>query len=286
MDPTFSPKRVKLAPSGAQIEGTSSSVIDLQESIVDRETDRRDRRLNKGTENYDEEDGASAISKNINAFVDLELRKYINDHAYELDLDDPDKFREDMVKTFLSRRKLIENDPIYRFVQHVAGTLGDRIDTLYYHDEDTQTEEMMNSFKKYTKEVAEGRATSVTSEMLTKMFDNPEISGRVRMKPVLIQAKDRVMLALGEKRGCDHLEDKFHDLIENPKLMVRIAELVGYEIMKNRQLDPSRTYKTVDYRRVRENYTNAFVTLLAALKKTGKIRVSFGRFRSKRRCDW
>lgn len=286
MDPIYKPKRVKLAPSGAQIEGTSSSVIDLQENVADRKQDERNRRLNKGTDKYDEEDGASAISKNINAFIDLELRKYINNHAYELDLDDPDAFREQIVKTFLSRRKLIENDPIYRFVQHVAGTLGDHMETLYYHDEDTQTEELMNSFKKYATEVAEGRATSVTSDMLEKMFDNPEISGRVRMKPVLIQAKDRVLLAIGEKRGCEHLEDKFHDLIEDPKLMVRLAELVGYEIMKNRQLDPSRTYKTVDYSRVQQNYANAFITLLAALKKKGLVRVSFGRYRPNKRCDW
>lgn len=306
MDYQFRPENV-----GAKIMGTSEHAVKFQEfpkwkptanNGIDgwqqfntagnpiEGTWQQQKPKNTVTDHFDTlDEAAGVINQNIEEFLDIELRKYILQHAAELGVRDSDAYRRDLIETILHRNRVLHDEPLYKFCYQVAGTLGETIESVIYSQTKMHTT-VRELVRVYANDVAKGvRRSELSPFEFDEMLQDEQLTGRIRMKPELEQAHRTVMSDLRSKRGAEKLPS-FDKLIrhKNPDVLVRLAEATGYQMMTFRQLDKRRTYLDRDYNRVKNAYARAIVDLVGLLVREKVMENPFKKRRYSRtsRCDF
>ena len=217
---------------------------------------------------FDPPTDAQWMMYNCREYLNLEQEKVLLDHAeeYHLSLDDINRLQNDLLRKILGRREHILNDPLYLFLQHVAGTMGnthvedlyvtdegsraERIQVLYeqliersrigtssaralqyrlnYNREDTALERQDNIRRHAKAELDQTAPVPLTTPTLLAMVRDINISGRIMMKPNVFQATQKLMTELSQKRGCNALgKMHFMDLLLQYKDEPRLATIMG-----------------------------------------------------------
>ena len=256
---------------------------------------------------YDAPTDEQWMMYNCQEFLKLEQEKVLLDHAkdYHLSLQEINDLQNDLLQKILGRREHILNDPLYLFLQHVAGTMGNtHVEDLYVTDEGSRAERIRvlnDQLKQSKKQPGFGRAAedpalerhdnirrhakaeldrtapvSITTPTLLGMVRDVNISGRIMMKPNVFQATQKLMTELSQKRGCRELgKMQFMDVLQRykdePRLATIVGEITAYNIMIAHQLDPRRDYKVIDYNRVMRNADDAWTRLVLLLREMGVV---------------
>lgn len=256
---------------------------------------------------YDAPTDEQWMMYNCQEFLKLEQEKVLLDHAkdYHLSLQEINDLQNDLLQKILGRREHILNDPLYLFLQHVAGTMGNtHVEDLYVTDEGSRAERIRvlnDQLKQSKKQPGFGRAVedpalerhdnirrhakaeldrtapvSITTPTLLGMVRDVNISGRIMMKPNVFQATQKLMTELSQKRGCRELgKMQFMDVLQRykdePRLATIVGEITAYNIMIAHQLDPRRDYKVIDYNRVMRNADDAWTRLVLLLREMGVV---------------
>lgn len=256
---------------------------------------------------YDAPTDEQWMMYNCQEFLKLEQEKVLLDHAkdYHLSLQEINDLQNDLLQKILGRREHILNDPLYLFLQHVAGTMGNtRVEDLYDTDERSSAErirvlndqlkksrnrqdfesvaqdpalERHDNIRRHAKaELDRTAPVSINTPTLLSMVRDVNISGRIMMKPNVFQATQVLMTELSQKRGCReigkmHFMDVLQRYKDEPRLATIMGEITAYNIMIAHQLDPRRDYKVIDYNRVMRNVDDAWTRLVLLLREMGVV---------------
>jgi len=234
-----------------------------------------------------ESTASAAVQHNIEAWVDYELTKYMLDHAREYNLAPAQvgAFKTHVLKFIRTRRRHIDQDDGYRFLVHVAGTTGVQVNSLIGNRDrsddaverllldpdklETERQKVRAAIKKHAEMVAKNHTTALNADVLIGMLEDLEISGVLRFTPAVAQARDKVLVDLSLKRGGEEAtrgdDMGFGRMVKTTRTRVKLAELVGYQMLLFDQLAPRRAFKTVDYVRIRANHGAAWVSLMVLL---------------------
>lgn len=223
---------------------------------------------------------------NISRYMDGEILKYAVDHALELGFtaETIKPYEDALIKMMITRNDLLNREPNFMFLTEMAGCLRAKVETLYESLTAVQTRTLRSNIKKIASDIAEGRATGYESKDIEMMMDQYDISGHIREVPKVTSAKNKVMLELKQKRGCQHVKP-FDVLVNIPEIRSFLAELCAYQVMLWNQLDAKRDYKASDYRRVLDMHKDTWTRFLVIISKTtgtgvGEVRYQVGRVRS------
>ena len=134
---------------------------------------------------------------------------------------------------------------------------------------ETERQKVRAAIKKHAEMVAKNHTTALNADVLIGMLEDLEISGVLRFTPAVAQARDKVLVDLSMKRGGGAVtmgdDMGFRQMVKNTRTRVKLAELVGYQMLLFDQLAPRRAFKTVDYVRIRANHDAAWVALVVLL---------------------
>ena len=256
---------------------------------------------------YDDSAGlGSKTMKNIDDWIHYELSVYMLKHAraYNFSPEETKRFQEHVLKFVRRRRSIMYHAPRYVFLVHVAGTVNRPvnhfIDNLAKQDkwadieavtidrgdgntttttkkqptgEDETLRNLRARLKTHAENVAQQKGSALDPDDLIRALEDLEISGVLRYTPQLAQARDKVLVDLSGKRdGARLTQGKdmgFHTLIEDKRVLVKLAELVGYQVLMFDQLAPRRAYKEIDYARISSKHNAAWTALLVLLGQVG-----------------
>jgi hypothetical protein len=224
---------------------------------------------------------------NIDAWIEYELTKYMLNHAreYNLSQDDVQTFKQHVLNFVRRRRRCIDTNDEYRFLVHVAGTTGARVNSLIGNRDrsddsierllldpeklETERQKVRAAITKHAEMVAKNQTTALNADILVAMLEDLEISGVLRFTPEVVQARDKVLVDLSLKRGGDEVtkgrDMGFREIVRGTKTRVKLAELVGYQMLLFDQLAPRRAFKTADYGRISAKHDAAWVALMVLL---------------------
>ena len=199
-------------------------------------------RLGNGEWTFPHPDEVMWMQYNCREYLKLEQEKALLDNAdeYRLDSNQIKSLQDTLLKRILGRREHILNDPLYQFLQHVAGTMGnttvtqlyetdensraERIQLLYDQlttggrgarenrsararmwgmDEDDSRVKMNDSIRAYAvAELEKSAVVAIDTPTLTAMVRDVNISGRIQMRANVFQATQKLMTELSQKAGC------------------------------------------------------------------------------------
>jgi hypothetical protein len=233
--------------------------------------------------------------RNIDDWMHYELSKYMLRHArdYNFSPTQTQKFKEYVLNFVRKRRSIIYANPRFQFVQHVAGTVNRPVNHFISNlaqqdawvdiqalelddaaDGGSVLTQLRQRLRTHAEEVANSRSDALDPDDLVSLLEDLEISGVLRYTPQLAQARDKVLVDLSLKQGGDRWtngEDMgFMKLIKEKKVLVKLAELVGYQVLLFDQLAPRRAYKEIDYGRIGSKRDAAWTALMVLLGMLGR----------------
>jgi len=181
-----------------------------------------------GTEDDTPSSAQNVIRRNIDAFLRMQMNRYVLDHRDLLDLShrDVEQVQKNIINYWLNRHLRIERDPLYNFAELVSGALDEKVEFLLKNarnfrvnyegaqrretfrgelageddpnKEDKFVDEQQSLLKKntivrealtkYAKEEIEGRNASINADVFMMMLQDFEISGHIEVTPVLTNA--------------------------------------------------------------------------------------------------
>ena len=244
---------------------------------------------------------ADGAMHNFDAWIEYEMNKYMLDKArrYNYSPAEIKKLKTGVLTFIRHRRSVVDTDPAYLFLVHVAGTTGAHVNTLIsniesefaYHRTGNEVrlslehQTQLNArhrFRTMIKAHGEALVQNISSELLAEqlvsMLGDLEISGVLRYTPQVRQGRDKVLVDLSMKRGGGAVTKGpdlgFMRMIKNTRTRIKLAELVGYQMLLFDQLAPRRAFKTADYARIGAKRDAAWVALMVILGIAGGPRYS------------